>query len=81
MESGQGAALLDSQVKDAILRNVGTIISFRLSLADAEILEKEFFPTFSACDFINLPNFHIYLKLTIDGVVSKPFSTVALAPD
>lgn len=65
---------LDLNVRDAILGNVGTIISFRLGLTDAEILAKEFYPTFSAKDLINLPNYHIYLRLMIDGVVSQPFS-------
>lgn len=65
---------LDPQVKDAILGNVGTIISFRLGLTDAEILAGEFYPFFSARDLINLPNFNIYLRLMIDGVVSQPFS-------
>lgn len=65
---------LDLQVRDAILGNVGTIISFRLGLTDAEMLEREFYPVFSANDLIRLPNYHIYLKLMIDGVVSEPFS-------
>jgi hypothetical protein len=65
---------LDPQVRDAILGNVGTIISFRLGLTDAEILAGEFYPFFSARDLINLPNYHIYLRLTIDGIVSQPFS-------
>lgn len=76
----QNLSQLDPQVKDAILGNTGTITSFRLGLPDADILEKEFHPVFSANDLINLPNFHIYLKLMIDGVVSRPFSAVTLAP-
>jgi hypothetical protein len=43
-------------------------------------LEKEFYPQFTASDLIKLLNFHIYLKLMIDGVVSKPFSAVTLGP-
>jgi len=65
---------LDLQVRDAILGNVGTIISFRLGLFDAEILENEFKPEISAVDLISLPNYHIYLKVMIDGKVSRPFS-------
>jgi Type IV secretion-system coupling protein DNA-binding domain len=65
---------LDPQMRDAILGNVGTTISFRLGLPDAEILEKEFYPVFSANDLIKLPNYHIYLKMMIDGVVSEAFS-------
>ena len=65
---------LDPQVRDAILGNVGTLVSFRLGLADAEILEKEFAPELHGLDLVSLPNYHIYLKLMIDGVVSRPFS-------
>lgn len=77
----QHLSQLDPQVKDAILGNIGTVISFRLGLTDAEILVKEFHPVFSATDLMNLPNFHIYLKLMIDGVVSRSFSAVTLGPD
>lgn len=67
-------------VRDAILGNVGTVIAFRLGLPDAEILAKEFAPEFSANDLMNLPNHRIYLKLMVDGVVSKPFSADTLGP-
>jgi hypothetical protein len=65
---------LDLQVRDAILGNVGTIISFRLGLFDAEILENEFKPqsrpsTSSACRITTF-----YLRVMIDGKVSRPFS-------
>lgn len=69
---------LDEQVRDAILGNVGTTVSFRIGLADAVVLEKEFHPEFAATDLVNLPNYHIYLKLMIDGVMSKPFSARTL---
>lgn len=69
---------LDEQVRDAILGNAGTMISFRTGLTDALLLEKEFYPDFRASDLVNLPNYHIYLKLMIDGVVSKPFSATTL---
>lgn len=65
---------LDLQVRDAILGNAGTIISFRIGLTDAEILEKEFYPEFSAMDLVRLPNYHIYLKLMVEGMVSSAFS-------
>jgi TraM recognition site of TraD and TraG len=71
---------LDLQVRDAILGNAGTIISFRLGLADAEILSKEFWPESSAEDLIRLPNYQIYLKLMANGAVTKPFSAETLEP-
>lgn len=65
---------LDPQVRDAILGNVGTIISFRLGFADAELLAKEFYPEFAPIDLVSLPNYNVYLKLMVNGVVSSPFS-------
>jgi hypothetical protein len=76
--SHQYLTQLDLQVRDAILGNVGTVISFRLGLTDAEILAKEFYPVFSAKDLISLPNYHIYLRLMVDGMVSQPFSAETL---
>jgi len=72
--SHQYLSQIDLQIRDAILGNAGTIISFRVGSEDAEILEREFYPEFHASDLTNLPNYHIYLKLMIDGVVSQPFS-------
>jgi energy-coupling factor transporter ATP-binding protein EcfA2 len=71
---------LDPQVRDAVFGNVGTVISFRLGLTDAEILAKEFYPTFTAADLVSLPNYEIYLKLMVDGAVSTPFSGEILPP-
>jgi Type IV secretion-system coupling protein DNA-binding domain len=69
---------LDEQVRDAILGNVGSIISFRLGLADAEIISKEFYPEFSAEDLVRLPNFNAYVKLMVNGAVTRPFSAETL---
>ena len=72
---------LEREVQDAILGNAGTIISFRLGVPDAEILTKEFYPEFSVGDLVNLPNYHIYLKLMINGAVSKAFSAETVTVD
>jgi len=69
-----------TSVRDAVFGNVGTLVSFRVGAADAEFLEKEFYPEFSALDLVNLPNFNIYLKLMVDGVTSRPFSATTLPP-
>ncbi len=69
-----------TKVRDAIFGNVGTIIAFRVGATDALFLEKEFSPEFSAQDLVNLENYHIYLKLMIDGVTSGAFSAVTLPP-
>src|SRR3989339_668025 len=71
---------LDETVMAAVLGNVGTIATFRVGAADAEALEKEFAPTFSPEDIVNLPKHHIFLKLMIDGVASLPFSALTMPP-
>jgi hypothetical protein len=58
---------LDEPVRDAVLGNVGTTISFRVGPDDAEVFEREFFPFFAAVDLLNLPNYSIYLKPMVGG--------------
>lgn len=65
---------LDDDIKHAILGNVGTLICFRVGTKDAQYLTKEMYPVFGLEDFINLPNYHLYLKLMINGTPSQPFS-------
>ncbi len=65
---------LPEQVLSGLLGNVGTIICFRLGTTDAKVMAEEFYPVFNVDDFLNLPRFHIYLKLLIDGVGSRGFS-------
>ncbi len=77
----QYLAQLEIPIKDAVLGNVGTIIAFRIGATDAELLAPEFAPEITATDLTNLPNYHIYLKMMIDGAVSKPFSAVTLDPN
>ena len=71
---------LSKDLREAIFGNVGTLISFRVGAKDANLLEKEFEPEFGKDDLINLPNYHIYLRLMIDGVSSRPFSAKTLPP-
>ncbi len=72
----QYMAQLDPDIKSAMLGNAGTIISFRIGTEDAMHMAKEMYPEFDVEDFINLPNYKIYLKLMIDGKPSRPFSAM-----
>lgn len=69
---------LEKDIREAVLGNVGTIISFRLGPADAKYMATEFYPTFKQDDLVRLPNYRVYLKLMIDGTPSKPFSSKTL---
>jgi len=77
---GQLVTDVSTKVRDAVFGNVGTMICFRVGAADAEYLESEFEPEFVPQDFVNLPNYTIYLKLMVDGVTSRPFSGKTLPP-
>ena len=76
----QYVAQLDELVSDAVFGNVGSMVTFRVGAPDAEVLEKEFEPTFMINDIVNLPKYQILLKLMIDGVASQPFSAVTIPP-
>jgi len=71
---------LDPKIRDAVLNNVGTIVTFRLGQTDAKFMEKEFSPIFETADFVNLANYDIYLKLMIDGKPSVAFSATTILP-
>jgi len=64
----------DTQIRDAIFGNVGTLISFRVGADDAEFLEKEFLPIFSKFDLMNTEAFTVNIKLLIDNTASKAFN-------
>lgn len=72
---------LEHDVRHAVIGNAGTLISFRLGAHDAKFLATEFQPKFGTVDLVSLPNYHIYLKLMIDGAPSQPFSAVTMKPE
>ena len=78
--ANQYMAQLQDDVREAVFGNAGTLISFRIGAADAEIMEKEFEPVFSMNDIVNIPKFNIYLKLMIDGIAGDAFSAKVLPP-
>jgi hypothetical protein len=72
---------LDPDIRHAVLGNAGTITSFRVGAEDAPYLARECAGQFDEMDLVQLPNYHIYLKLMIDGTPSRPFSASTLSPN
>jgi len=70
----------DTKIRDAVFGNVGTIISFKIGVDDAETLAQEFAPVFNEYDVINIDKFHAYIKLLIDNAPSKPFQMKTYPP-
>lgn len=69
---------LEDEIKKAIFGNVGSMLAFRVGSEDAEFLEKQFAPTFSAYDLANIDNANAYLKPLIGGLTTKPFNIKTL---
>ncbi|MEI6399973.1 MAG: type IV secretion system DNA-binding domain-containing protein [bacterium] len=78
--ANQYVAQMTEEVRDAILGNVGTMISFRIGPDDADIFEKQFSPVFVNQDLVNLGFAQVYLRLMIDGQESRPFSARTILP-
>ena len=78
--ANQFLAQLKDPIKKSVFGNVGTIMSFRVGTEDAEILAKYFAPVFTAYDLMNLNNFNVYLKLMIEGQISRAFDFHTVRP-
>ena len=76
----QYIAQLEEKIRDAVLGNVGTFISFRIGVEDAELVAKELEPIFNENDVINIERFHAYLRLMIDSAKSKSFTMATYPP-
>ncbi|MGB0757088.1 MAG: type IV secretory system conjugative DNA transfer family protein [Patescibacteria group bacterium] len=70
----------DTSIRDAVLGNAGTMVSFRIGIEDAETLAKEFQPVFSQSDLINIERYTAYIKLLINGTASRPFNMHTIPP-
>jgi len=76
--ANQYMAQIPEEVIKAILGNAGTVMTFAVGAGDADILTKEFAEVFSAQDLINLGQYQIATKMTIDGQVTRPFVATTL---
>jgi ABC-type ATPase involved in cell division len=78
--ANQYMSQLDRTIQDAILGNVGSIISFVVGNQDAFILAKEFGPQFPPEDLVKIGKYQVICKLSIDSETTQPFYATTLAP-
>jgi type IV secretory pathway TraG/TraD family ATPase VirD4 len=64
----------DLNLKDAIFGNVGSIMSYKIGPEDAEMMAKQFAPTYSDQDFVNMDKFKAAIRLSVDGQPTPGFS-------
>lgn len=65
---------VEEEVKNAVFGNVGTIVSFRVGVTDANYLQHEFAPTFGEDDLLNVERYHAYVKTIVNNEPVPPFS-------
>ncbi|MBP7875465.1 type IV secretion system DNA-binding domain-containing protein [Candidatus Woesebacteria bacterium] len=65
---------IDEEVKNAVFGNVGSIVSFRIGVPDANFLQHEFTPTFNETDLTNVEKYHVYIKTIVNNEPMPPFS-------
>jgi hypothetical protein len=69
-----------SNLVDAVLGNVGTLLMFRLGAVDANRMEVYTKPELSARDLQDLPDHHVAARLLVRGHPTHPFVFRTLAP-
>lgn len=65
---------MEEEVKNAIFGNVGTKVSFRIGVTDANYMQHEYQPTFTEGDLINIDRFNAYVNTIVDGEPVPSFS-------
>ena len=65
---------LTDDIRGAVLGNVGTTISFRTGIEDAEVLEKKFTPQFSASEISDMENLNCVISMLSNQKVLSPFT-------
>lgn len=77
---GQLAKGQNTEIRDAVFGNVGTMVSFKIGAEDAQVLVKEFSPVFNEYDLINIDKGTAYIKLLVDNSALRPFSLKTIWP-
>ena len=72
--ANQFVAQIEEDVKNAVFGNVGTLITFRVGVPDANFLQHEFAPVFAESDLTNIERFHVYIKTIVANEPIPSFS-------
>lgn len=65
---------MEEEVKNAVFGNVGTLITFRVGVTDANYLQHWFTPVFNESDLINVDVYNAYVNTIVDNKPLPPFS-------
>lgn len=76
----QFIAQLKEEISKAVFGNVGSLTVFRVGPEDAEFLEKQFAPVFTASDIVNVDNYQCFARLLMNNELTKPFNMKTYPP-
>lgn len=71
--ANQYIAQVPPEVREAILGNAGSLVSFTLGAHDAAVLRREFGDLYAEEDLVSLGRYQVICKLTVQGEVTRPF--------
>lgn len=71
---------IEEDVRAAIFGNCGTLITFLVGAADADLLSHEFGQQYTPEDLVSISKHQIVLKLMVDNTQSLPFPAFTLPP-
>lgn len=71
---------LSDEISKAVFGNVGSMAAFRVGPEDADFLEKQFVPIFSASDLMNVNNFNCFGRLLMNNETVPPFNMATYSP-
>lgn len=77
----QATTQMDRVVRETILGTVGSVITFRAGLDDANYFASRFGKPITAHDIVNLPARNAYAQLLVNGELTPPFSFQTLPVD
>ena len=69
---------IDEDVQNAIFGNAGSLVSFCVGATDARPLAREFGLKYKEEELVQIGNYQVILKLSIDNHTSSPFSGTTL---
>ncbi len=76
----QFIAQLKEEISKAVFGNVGSLTAFRVGPEDADFLEKQFAPVFTANDLVNVDNYNCFVRLLMNNELTKPFNMKTFPP-
>ncbi len=78
--ANQFLSQLEETTREALLGNVGTLLSFRLGLKDAELISKYLGGNVHVDNLLDMPKFKALVKTLVDGEVAPVFTLYCKEP-